>query len=425
MYWLVEDIEQLTSFYNLGYKEAFIEVIPFNDRIHPVHNSVSLVYIRPLLATKGFMLGVSHSEALNEIAPHITAILQKFDVLYCRDKKEILHYFPLKHLLDITTPPHPYIRSTTPTHELFYRNHGKNIEINKIIPIVKHYEICEQTYNDLKPNIETLITPYSEFFNNKVTLVFNAIERNGIRINKSEFENHFYPIENDFVYTQYNLKTTTTRPSNKFNGVNYAALNKENGCRKSFIPRNDSFVEIDISAFHPNLVANLVDYSFPTNEIHEHFAELYKVDYAKAKELTFKQLYGGVFEQYKNLEFFKRVNSLVKENWKQFNENGYITVPISEYKIEKDNVGEMNPQKLFNYLLQGYETAQNILILWDMMRILIGKNTKLVLYTYDSFLLDWNENEQNEMLEIQNIFKKYKLNTKEKTGYDYDFRESN
>jgi len=425
MYWLVEDIEQLTSFYNLGYKEAFVEVIPFNDRIHPTHNSVSLVYIRPLLATKGFMLGVSHSETLNEISQHITAILQKFDVLYCRDKKEILHYFPLKHLLDITPPPTPYIRPSTPTHELFYRNHGKNIEINKIIPIVKHYEICEQIYNDLKPNIENVNTPYSKFFNSKVTLVFNAIERSGIRINKSEFETHFYPIENDFVYTQYNLKTTTTRPSNKFNGVNYAALNKENGCRKSFIPRNDSFVEIDISAFHPNLVAKLVDYSFPTNEIHEHFAELYKVDYAKAKELTFKQLYGGVFEQYKNLEFFKRVNSLVKENWKQFNEKGYITVPISDYKIEKNNVGEMNPQKLFNYLLQGYETAQNILILWDMMRILIGKNTKLVLYTYDSFLLDWDEREQNEMLEIQNIFKKYKLNTKEKTGYDYDFGKSN
>jgi hypothetical protein len=425
MYWLVEDIEQLTSFYNLGYKEAFVEVIPFNDRIHPTHNSVSLVYIRPLLATKGFMLGCTHSETLNEISQHITAILQKFDVLYCRDKKEILHYFPLKHLLDITPPPHPYIRSTTPTHELFYRNHGKNIEINKIIPIVKHYEICEQTYNDLKPNIEKPITPYSEFFNNKVTLVFNAIERNGIRINKSEFENHFYPIENDFVYTQYNLKTTTTRPSNKFNGVNYAALNKENGCRKSFIPRNDSFVEIDISAFHPNLVAKLVDYSFPTNEIHEHFAELYKVDYAKAKELTFKQLYGGVFEQYKNLEFFKRVNTLVKENWKQFNENGCITVPISGYKIEKDNVGEMNPQKLFNYLLQGYETAQNILILWDMMRILIGKNTKLVLYTYDSFLLDVDKEETEIVEEIRQIFKKYKLNTKEKTGYDYDFRENN
>ena len=425
MYWLIEDIDQLKSFYNLGYKEAFIEVIPFNDRIHPVHNSVSLVYIRPLLATKGFMLGVSHSETLNEISQHITAILKRFEVLYCRDKKEILHYFPLKHLLDITPPPTPYIRPTTPTHELFYRNHGKNSDINKIIPIVKHYEVCEQIYNDLKPNIENVSTPYNDFFNSKATLVFNAIERNGLRVNKTEFEQHFHPIENDFVYTQYNLKTTTTRPSNKFNGVNYAALNKENGCRKSFIPRNDIFVEIDISAFHPNLVANLVDYSFPTNEIHEHFAELYKVDYAKAKELTFKQLYGGVFEQYKNLEFFKRVNSLVEKNWKQFNEKGYIEVPISNYRIEKNSVGEMNPQKLFNYLLQGYETAQNILILWEMVRIFTNKNTKLVLYTYDSFLLDVDETETDVLEEVKQIFKKYKLNTKNKTGYDYDFGKNN
>ena len=425
MYYLIEDLEQLKSFYNLGYKEAFIEIIPSNDRIHPTHNSVSLVYIRPLLATKGFMLGVNHSETLNEISQHITSILQRFEVLYCRDKKEILHYFPLKHLLDITPPPTPYIRPTTTTHELFYRNHGKNSDINKIIPIVKHYEVCEQIYNDLKPNIENIDTPYNKFFNSKATLVFNAIERNGLRVNKTEFEKHFHPIENDFVYTQYNLKTTTTRPSNKFNGVNYAALNKENGCRKSFIPRNDIFIEIDISAFHPNLVANLVDYSFPTNEIHEHFAELYKVNYQKAKELTFKQLYGGVFEQYKNLEFFKRVNSLVEKNWKQFNEKGYIEVPISNYRIEKNNVGEMNPQKLFNYLLQGYETAQNILILWEMVRIFTNKNTKLVLYTYDSFLLDVDETETDVLEEIKNIFKKYKLNTKSKTGYDYDFEKNN
>jgi hypothetical protein len=96
-------------------------------------------------------------------------------------------------------------------------------------------------------------------------------------------------------------------------------------------------------------------------------------------------------------------------------------VPISGYKIEKNNVGEMNPQKLFNYLLQGYETAQNILILWDMLRILMGKNTKLVLYTYDSFMFDVDNKEIEILEDIRDIFKKYKLNIKEKTGYDYDF----
>ena len=47
MYWLIENKEQLDVLINSGYKKAFIEVIPYNDTIHPVLNHVSLVYIRP------------------------------------------------------------------------------------------------------------------------------------------------------------------------------------------------------------------------------------------------------------------------------------------------------------------------------------------------------------------------------------------
>ena len=36
-------------------------------------------------------------------------------------------------------------------------------------------------------------------------------------------------------YTEYNLYTSTGRPSNKFGGVNFAALNKEDGSRNSFV----------------------------------------------------------------------------------------------------------------------------------------------------------------------------------------------
>ena len=53
----------------------------------------------------------------------------------------------------------------------------------------------------------------------------------------------------------------------------------------------------------------------------------------------------------------------------------------------------MNPQKLFNYVLQNLETSTNVLILWDIFCLLKGKKTKLVLYTYDSFLLDVAEDE--------------------------------
>ena len=35
MYWLIEDEEQLSVLLNSGYNEAFIEVIPYSDHIHP------------------------------------------------------------------------------------------------------------------------------------------------------------------------------------------------------------------------------------------------------------------------------------------------------------------------------------------------------------------------------------------------------
>ena len=421
MYWLVENEEQLNVLINSGYKKAFIEVIPYNDTIHPVLNHVSLVYIRPIEASKGFMVCVTHSESLNTLNMRINDLLNKFDILYCRDKKEILHYFPNKALYDITPPPHTYIRPTTPTHDLYYSKHKDNHELNLIIPIVKHYELCENIFEDLKTNINIKKTKYDEFFNSRVSVVFNAIERSGIRIHNETFSEYFHEVDGEYVNTQFNLKTTTTRPSNKFKNVNYAALNKENGCRKSFIPRNNKFVEIDISAYHPSLAARLVDYTFPTSDIHSHFASLYGVDYKKSKELTFKQLYGGVFKNYKHLEFFKRIEKYIIKSWDKFNNEGYIECPISNFVYTKENLGEMNPQKLFNYVLQNMETSQNVLVLWDMFRILRGCKTKLVLYTYDSFLFDWDEEETELMDEIRDIFTKYKLNIKEIEGYDYNF----
>ena len=424
MYWLVENEEQLNVLINSGYKEAFIEVIPYNDTIHPVQNHVSLVYIRPIKASKGFMICITHSEALNALNTRIIDLLNKFDKIYCRDKKETLHYFPIKALYDITPPPHTYIRPTTQTHELYYREHKDNPELNLIIPIVKHYEICETIFRDLKDNINDKKTKYDEFFNSRVSVVFNAIERSGIRIHNDTFSEYFHAVDGEYVNTQFNLKTTTTRPSNKFKNVNYAALNKENGCRASFIPRNSKLIEIDISAYHPSLAARLIDYSFTTSDIHSHFATLYNVDYKKAKELTFKQLYGGVFKEYKGLEFFQKIEKYVGDNWNKFQSDGFIECPISGYLYKKENLDNMNPQKLFNYVLQNLETSMNVLVLWDMFRILRGYKTKLVLYTYDSFLLDWDEEETELLMKIRDIFKKYKLNIKEIEGYDYNFGET-
>ena len=422
MYSLVEEDEQLNVLVNSGYKKAFIEVIPFNNNIHPAINDISLVYIRPIDAPKGYMLCITHSETLSVLKTRIDELLLNFDTLYCRNKKDILHYFPLKALYDINIPPTTYIPPTTKAHDSMYYRHGGKDHVNTIIPVVKHYELCEQIYDELKSNINKQQTEYDKFFNNKVSVVFNAIERGGIQIHPERFKEYFYDESGPKVYTQYNIRTTTTRPSNKFKGVNYAALNKENGCRKSFVPTNDIFYEIDISSYHPSLSCRLIDYNFPTVDIHDHLAELYGVSYAKSKELTFKQLYGGVFNEYRHLEYFNKISIYVRKLWAMYQSDGFVKCPISNFIYSKEHLEDMNPQKLFNYLLQNLETSSNVCILWDVLTLLRGKKTKLVLYTYDSFLFDWDKNEVEVMNDIKKVFSKYKFNIKSKQGYDYDFR---
>jgi hypothetical protein len=249
--------------------------------------------------------------------------------------------------------------------------------------------------------------------------VFNQLERAGIKVDPQLFEQYFDQQVDEFIYTQYNLNTLTTRPSNAFNNINFSALNKDNNERECFIPRNQSFIEFDISAYHPTLLANLCGYDFGSDDIHLSFSKMYGVDYAKAKEITFKQLYGGIWKEYETLDFFRQVKAYTDDLWKLFNTNGYIKCPISDHKFVKNDLENMNPQKLLNYVLQNLETANNVLILYDIFKILRGKNTKLVLYVYDSFLFDYDNSEPDVMLKMLGIFNKYKLQVKTKKGTNY------
>ena len=419
MCWLVESKVQFEQFTNANWEEVFIEVIPNSYLIHPAQNNICALYIRPLTSTKGFIVPLSHSETLNINITEINTMLQRFSSIYVRDKKEFLHYLPLKNLFDINQQNPPYIPELTQTHHIFNRRYPTKKDVNRIIPIVKHYEYCEEIYNNLKDKINGKI---NEFYNNKSSVVFNAIERSGIRVNKSKFESHFHAIDEEYIYTQYNFKTLTGRPSNKFKGVNYAALNKENNSRESFIPRNDIFVEFDIGAYHPTLLSKLVGFDFGNEDIHTAFAKMYGVDYKKAKELTFKQLYGGVFDQYKHLEFFKKVQVYTDNLWKDFVEKGWVECPIAKHRFEKEKLGEMKPQKLLNYLLQNLETSMNVHILWDIIKLLRNKKTKIVLYTYDSFLFDVDKEEEDVLGEIKELFSKHKLQIKTCYGSNYNFK---
>jgi len=419
MFWLIENKGQFEQFQKRNIKEAFVEIIPYSPFIHPAENSICCIYIRPIQDYKGYLFPIYHTEVEEKLfEDKVFLLIKNLEKIYCRDKKEFLHYFPLKQLIDITLTTPTYIQFT-PAHEFLYHKYPQKQDINTIVPIVKHYEYCEALFEELEHLIDK---PVNKFYNDKASWVFNGIERAGLFVDNTLYNDYFDKnIDGCVVYTQYNIKTLTTRPSNNFNGINYAALNKENGCRKAFIPRNSKFIEFDITAYHPTLLSRLVGYDFGNEDIYSHFAKVYGLDRQEAKKLTLQQLYGGILPQYQNLEIFKKVQIYIDDLWNTFQHQGYIKCPISGYEYYKDKLENMNPQKLLNYVLQNLETSFNVRILWDIFKILKGKKTKIVLYTYDSFLFDWDKEEKQVLEDINQVFTKHKLIIKVTHGTSYDF----
>ena len=416
MFWLIEDIEKIDEFIERKHEDVFVEVIPTSHKAHPSTNTISSVYIRPKTDNKGYIVSVDHNDTINVTLEKVEELLQSFKRIYVRDKKNFLHYFINKHVYQPPPSPHPYILELTDTHEFFMRLYPKHKKLNTIIPIVKHYEICELAFKVY--DFENI----SKFYSMKAAPVFNMIERTQIKVNNTLFKHYYGKNTKGYVYTNYNLNTTTTRPSNTFGGLNFSTLSKETNERETFIPNNDIFIEMDVSAYHPSLLANILDYTFPSEDIHKHFSEVYKVDYERAKEITFQQIYGGIWDQYKDIEFFKRVKEYTEEKWKEINNTGSITSPISGYKFEKDKLDNMNPQKLLNYILQERETSTNVLLLWEIFKVLRGLNTKIVLTVYDSFLIDLDIAEKDCIFEIEKIFTKFNLKVKYKKGKNYNFK---
>lgn len=428
MYWLIENDKQIKYLINKKYQDVFIKIIPYNDNIHPILNNISLIYFKAYNDDKGYMLCVSHGETLSVNMTLINALISSIPNIWVQDKKQTLYYFPFKNINDLCLIDYkPPIVEYSNTHLYFQRKYEDNPELNKIIPIVKHYESCEKIYDSIKHKIKQLKPNHFEFYNNKVTIALLGIENNGINIEHDKFNKHFtpnnpiYSIQNDRIYPHYNIFTTTSRPSNSFNGINFSTLNKTNNSRESFIPSNDKFIEIDISAYHPTLASKIIDYKFQ-EPIYESFSKLLNIEISEAKKKFFNVMYGGDFDGLEGIEFFDKIKSYINKKWMNFNKNGYVECPISKFRFNKDEHNDMNPFKLFNFILQNVETSVNTIILLDIHKILRNKKTRLVLTVYDSFLFDYDEEEEETINLIKNIFEKYNFNIKIKEGYNYDFK---
>jgi hypothetical protein len=298
----------------------------------------------------------------------------------------------------------------TTLHDYFYNKffHLKNI--NSIIPISKHYEKQENIFNNISSYLG--LNP-NEYLNNDYTDVFYSIEKQGIGFDEKLLRKHFefnwanYSVSDGKIHGYFNLYNQTTRPTNAFNNINFSALNKDNGARETFTPTNDYFVEFDYSAYHPRIIAKIIGYEWKTNPYDE-----------IPKEVMFQNLYGGIRKEHIHEPFFAKLNDYLDNKWNEFINNSVLDLAMT--KIPASRIENPNKNKILSYIIQSYETYYNVQTLKLVLDYLKDKQTKIVLYTYDSFLLDVSRKDSKKLLtDIKNMLENLGFPTKMKTGDNY------
>jgi len=390
---IVESKKEWLSFISDFEKNNSI-VIPIqcDPNAHPMATELCLFYIKMLDGDlEEYILPFRHSDALNLEFKYI-ALTQTPKDVFTYDKKKLLHFVKWENVYDIQmnyyitkNKPLAIDGVTTNAHDYFYRTHYKTKNINCAIPMMKHIEWCRAMVERLKLGAIVGVKDdegVCDIYNKDVLESLYYIEKSGLQS------------LNGMVFSEYNPYTATGRPSNRFGGINFAALNKSDGSRKQFISRygkDGMLVEMDYDAYHLRLIGDVVDYKFPKGSVHEHMAEFYGVDYGEAKSLSFKYLYGHIPDDaIKSNPFFAKVQLYIDKIWLDYKSNNFIVSDIYNKRIYKKNLSDMNKNKVFNYLIQLMETENNMSMLTKLIPKISGYKSKLILYSYDSFLFDFH-----------------------------------
>jgi len=366
--------------------KPFVLLQMYSDvKAHPQENIVSCYYVD--FQDEQYIVPIHHTEKYQDniqmIETNQTIFVQDLKqyyhntLVFGKDIRDMNWSYYLENNESYNTEEH-----LTNAHQHYYRLHYDKDNVNDLIPLVKHIEY-------FKPISENLFKSYKEQ-DQTILTTLHDIEKQGLKTYEK------------IVYSEYNPYTSTGRPSNRFGGMNFAALNKSDGSRKQFISRfnNGMLVEMDFDAYHLRLIGEIIGYKFPKGSVHEHMAELYGLPYDEAKALSFKYLYGGITDEVSDNPFFSKVNDYIKLLWQDYKTNNFVKSYIYNRKIYRKNLQDMNPNKLFNYMIQLMETENNVKILNELQPKLQQYESKLVLYNYDSFLFDFDTKDGLEFLDI-------------------------
>ena len=268
----------------MSIKDDEIIILPTltDHRKHYLNNNLSLIYVKKMSTQEEFVIGFDHSElgslpidVLSKIsAKKFYTINQKYLLPFLNRKFVDMNTFYYLHKNSI-----PDWIFETPVHLYFERRFPDKNNLNRIIPVAKHIEMHQDNGNKIFQLVRNLSDPPALYSYLLYGRVIYDLETSGIKINPTLLEK-YYPnsiphLFDNKLYSDYNFYTATGRPSNAFAGLNFAAVSKTSGARKTFIPQNDKFLMFDFDSFHLNLIARILKYEFSEKNIHTYLGKFY------------------------------------------------------------------------------------------------------------------------------------------------------
>ncbi len=418
---MLEDYKKI-----IGNNPLILWAIPSDQFLHPCATDVSVVFVKNLNTKETCCISFNHPDIPANVSKILfsTYLNSNSSQKWVFDKKLFLQFINVKNLLDINLFNHieydniiEKYEFETSAHKFIYKTKYDCGDLNKAVPILKHKEMFERMCEEFfKMKVDNRLDEGFKKENDIIIETLSELESNGIYVNKERFIRYFNAKVNasGFVYSQYNIYTATGRPSNHFDGVNYAALSKDNGVRSCFISRHKecgNMILIDYSAFHPRIICKLIDFTMDYDvDIYKYLGKLYfnrdvtEYDMEEIKMITMRQFYGDVEEKYKHIKYLVQSKEFINDNWKFFIKNGCVYTPVFKRKITDQHLKNANPTKLFNYILQATETEIAISTLKRVNEYLKTKKTKAILYTYDSVLFDFYIKDNiNTIIDIMKI----------------------
>ena len=417
---IVETNKEKDQFLEYWNKEES-KIIPIWEDLdrHPMNNGLSFLYVR--FSNLDFILPFNHNDCEKLEIDLLTSNQTK----WIWNKKGFLQTdVKINNLKDVQTSLffekfQLYdIQSKLEGLTNFYYRLGIRDGLGKSISIMKWSEVLRGIVGEWD------IKDTNKWVDETMIPILSDLERSGINVDREKFFDRWpdnskhiklHP-QGDVVYTEYNPYTITSRPSNRHGGVNFSALNKKDGSRASFIPPEDSlFLQFDYDAYHVRIIGKLIKYDLPSGSVHQWLADQYGCDYGESKGRTFRILYGGVSDEDRKIPFFDKVDKFISKMQNQAVRNGYIQTPKGR-KIPLSWIEKPNAQKLFNYILQATETEFNI----EVLNKLKEKGLPLpILYTYDSFLFEFDDSEVETIKKIKSVLESYGFPVKADWGKNY------